>query len=408
MVRPQGSDGPPLPRCAVPCVAFGPAPFEAFPHKFGLSYLRLLSLKGWAKEKEPVGLGLGCRGLALPLAEGRAQLGLSCPFNISGPSLMGGPDQSISSLWVYESLWRPSAEEQLLEESSKTDCALMEKASRPHGYWKGVFSDGVYYSLELMEDNNGNLEESGEELCLASAMPLEVRGWEEASWEESDLARFSKFLRFSTKGLEKDILEFLEEGIKKVQCKEKDARFWLSNDVKGVELEWDKIQTMSEGVVRSVGSGRFLDWEPWVLKALREGKGVYVEELGAIRGIWDDPWCVGGDFNVTLSQRERSSQGSLNGAMRRFAQVVDDLELLDLLCKGLCSPGARGGCQSRLPRPTSDHFPILLKGGGLSRGPSPFRFETCGLRLMVLRISFKIGGKERGGEGGPTLDWLLS
>ena len=21
-------------------------------------------------------------------------------------------------------------------------------------------------------------------------------------------------------------------------------------------------------------------------------------ELGAIRGLWDDPWCVGGDFNV--------------------------------------------------------------------------------------------------------------
>ena len=58
------------------------------------------------------------------------------------------------------------------------------------------------------------------------------------------------------------------------------------------------------------------------------------EELGAIRGIWDHPWCLGGDFNVTLSQRERSSQGSLSGAMRRFAQVVDDLELLDLPLQG--------------------------------------------------------------------------
>ena len=28
-------------------------------------------------------------------------------------------------------------------------------------------------------------------------------------WEDSELARFSKFLRFSTKGLEKDILNFL-------------------------------------------------------------------------------------------------------------------------------------------------------------------------------------------------------
>ena len=47
------------------------------------------------------------------------------------------------------------------------------------------------------------------------------------------------------------------------------------------------------------------------------------EEIGAIRGIWDDPWCLGGDFNVILSQRERSNQGWLTSAMRKFAQVVD-------------------------------------------------------------------------------------
>ena len=163
---------------------------------------------------------------------------------------MGGLDHSISSFWVYESLRRPSSEEQLLEESSKTDCALMEEVSRygnasnPCGTLVGDFSSppssfsgrtplGEYYdrsgaglekfqressgrmvigkesSVMEMEVNNGSIEESGEELCLASAMPLEVRGWEETSWEENDLARFNKFLGFSTEGLEKDILEFL-------------------------------------------------------------------------------------------------------------------------------------------------------------------------------------------------------
>ena len=114
------------------------------------------------------------------------------------------------------------------------------------------------------------------------------------------------------------------------------------------------------------------------------------EELGAIRGIWAEPWCLGGDFNVTLSQRDRSRQGSLNGAMRRFAQVVDDLALIDLPLQGgvySWSGGRsnqtwarldrflvsqdwldifRGVVQCRLPRPTSDHFPILLKGGEMS------------------------------------------
>ena len=129
------------------------------------------------------------------------------------------------------------------------------------------------------------------------------------------------------------------------------------------------------------------------------------EELGAIRGIWDDPWCLGGDFNVTLSQRERSSQGSLSGAMRRFAQVVDDLEFLNLPLQGGVFSWSgvrnnqswarldhflvtqswldlfRGVVQSRLSRHTSDHFPILLKGGGLSRGPSQFRFENMWLKV---------------------------
>ena len=51
----------------------------------------------------------------------------------------------------------------------------------------------------------------------------------------------------------------------------------------------------------------------------KEEREILWEELGAIRGIWDDPWCLGGNFNVTLSLRERSNQGRLTGAMRRFA-----------------------------------------------------------------------------------------
>ena len=58
------------------------------------------------------------------------------------------------------------------------------------------------------------------------------------------------------------------------------------------------------------------------------------DELGAVRGLWGDPWCVGGDFNVILTPGERRRQGRVTSAMRRFAQVMDDLELIDLPLQG--------------------------------------------------------------------------
>ena len=58
------------------------------------------------------------------------------------------------------------------------------------------------------------------------------------------------------------------------------------------------------------------------------------DEFGAIRGIWGEPWCVGGDFNIILSQGERSRQGRITSAMKRFAQIIDYLELVDLPLQG--------------------------------------------------------------------------
>ncbi|RVW97689.1 Transposon TX1 uncharacterized 149 kDa protein [Vitis vinifera] len=210
---------------------------------------------------------------------------------------------------------------------------------------------------------------------------------------------------------------------------------------------------MSEGVARSLGSGRFLDWRTldasgtaggilicWDKRTLEimdweEGQfslscrfknvdngmvwvftGVYGpftkeerewlwEEIGAIRGLWEDPWCVGGDFNITLFQRERSRQGRISSAMRRFAQVADELGLRDIPMQGGVFTWSGGPnnqswarldrflvntswldqfssvLQSRLPRPLSDHFPVSLEGGGLRRGPSPFRFENMWLKV---------------------------
>ena len=128
-------------------------------------------------------------------------------------------------------------------------------------------------------------------------------------------------------------------------------------------------------------------------------------EMGAIKGLWEDPWFLGGDLNVVKFPGERNRVGGLTGPMRRFSQVIDDLELKDLALRGgyftwkggldnqrmarldrfLVSEEwdnyFRGVIQSILPKPTSDHSPILLKGGGrLNRGPMPFRFENMWLQ----------------------------
>ncbi|RVW46326.1 LINE-1 reverse transcriptase-like [Vitis vinifera] len=345
----------------------------------------------------------------------------------------------------------------------------------------GFMEQGAVANWELMETSNGSDGEGGEELRLIRTETQGDKGWEEVEWEDSELARFSKFLGFSTKGLEKDILDFLGEEAEEWDASKRGSNVGypmklrlLSWNVRGANdsskrkvikamirsqrvdlfcLQETKIQSMAEGVVRSLGTGRFLEWGAldahgsaggvlicWDKRTLemiemevgqfsiscrlrnvedgfvwtftgvygpfsREDREAFWEELGAIRGIWSDPWCIGGDFNVVLSQRERSSQGRISGAMRRFAQVVDDLELLDLPLQGgvFSWSGGRnnqawarldrflvtqcwldkfcGIVQCRLPRPTSDHFPIMLKGGGLRRGPSPFRFENMWLKV---------------------------
>ena len=142
---------------------------------------------------------------------------------------------------------------------------------------------------------------------------------------------------------------------------------------------------MNIALVYSIVVGRFLDWRrmelielvidlypilclfrmveegfQWIFSRVygpveRSFKEFFWEELGAIKGRWVGPWCLGGDFNEILFPNERLIGGRLSPAMRCFSET--------------------------LLRPVSDHSPILLDNEGVRSGPSPFRFELMWLKF---------------------------
>ena len=153
--------------------------------------------------------------------------------------------------------------------------------------------------------------------------------------------------------------------------------FIRSQRVDLVCLQETKIQEMSSVDARSFGVGRLAEWK--VVEAEGIAGGILVfwdtrklelveaeigqfsknvedgflwaftrvygpvkrckresfwEELGSLKGLWEGPWCIGGDFNMVLSPKERNSVGRLSHCMRRFVEVLNELGLRDLPLQG--------------------------------------------------------------------------
>lgn len=137
------------------------------------------------------------------------------------------------------------------------------------------------------------------------------------------------------------------------------------------------------------------------------------QELAAVRGLWDESWVVGGDFNVCRRESERLNCTRRSKAMKDFSEAIEDLGIIDLPLHGAIYTWARGENsdqasridkflisqewnesfkavkQLALPNVISDHMPLLLESD-LTLPTSSLR--TCGFMLRVsLRMS-KIGG----------------
>ncbi|RVX02657.1 hypothetical protein CK203_016338 [Vitis vinifera] len=195
---------------------------------------------------------------------------------------------------------------------------------------------------DLVEISNDSMEDDRKALCLARPISQEEGAWVEERWEESDLARKRRERIHSKAMLEKSKFERelrrlecsvnYEGGKKRKGSNRRDSNLLGQRTLEILEMEMGQFTISCR--LRNVEDGK-----TWIFTGVygpfpKEDRDTFWGELGAIRGIWDDPWCVGGDFNVTLNLGERSNQGRLTGAMRKFAQVTDELELLDIPLHG--------------------------------------------------------------------------
>ena len=158
--------------------------------------------------------------------------------------------------------------------------------------------------------------------------------------------------------------------------------FIRSQRVDLVCLQETKLQNLSSADARSLGVGRLADWRAveaegsaggvlvfWDTRKLelveaelghfsvtclfknvedgflwaftgvygpvkRRKRELFWQELGAVKGLWGGPWCIGGDFNVVLSPNDRNSDCRLSYSMRRFMEVLNELGLRDLPLQG--------------------------------------------------------------------------
>ena len=135
--------------------------------------------------------------------------------------------------------------------------------------------------------------------------------------------------------------------------------FIRSKKVDIVCLQETKLKEMTEGLIRSLGVGSYLDCAS-------------ISEVGAsdIVVFWDSRvfQLIGKEesqYTISCRFRTCNENNQRRACLDRFL-VTEDWDAC-----------FRGVGQSLLQRPVSDHFPILLEGGGgLVRGPLPFRFEN--------------------------------
>ncbi|RVW83364.1 LINE-1 reverse transcriptase-like [Vitis vinifera] len=240
---------------------------------------------------------------------------------------------------------------------------------------------------------------------LVETMALQVEvGDEEEVWSSSCLAKFSHCLGMPTVGFEEEILYLLRR---------------MRGELKR-KIRETKIKDMSTGIVRSLGVGRHIDWRAINSKGAAGGVLVIwdnrvVDLLEVEEGIFSVSCLFKNCMDGMRYPEERSRGGELSASMRRFTEVVEDLELRDYPLQGglfTWRGGLNNQSQSRLDRflvtdewdrmfngamqgilarPVSDHFLFFLRVEFIFTGSLSFVLDA---KLRALKGLLKTWNKE--------------
>ncbi|RVW45179.1 putative ribonuclease H protein [Vitis vinifera] len=198
--------------------------------------------------------------------------------------------EDVLTCWVPEE----SRREQRVDGLSTTDCALQEEAKRYalHSYTKGNQAMGrLFFSLLiLIRLRRGSLS-------IVQGELEEELGGDKSTW----LTVYEGSVGAS--GIQ------ASENVKGNYGR----RDQDSGDVGGYSEKpghWEIFRLESSKCGRAAG-GILICWDKRVLDILEWGGGEDMwEELGALRGLWDDPWCLGGDFNITPVPTRKEGENS--------------------------------------------------------------------------------------------------
>ncbi|RVW37191.1 Mitochondrial carrier protein MTM1 [Vitis vinifera] len=233
-------------------------------------------------------------------------------------------------------------------------------------------------------------------LAAAATCPLDVA-------KTRRQIEFSDCLGMPTKGFKMEILTLLTRM--KIK-KEQKAQVAGSSRVRDVSSRFDRELRRLECTVKFKGSdsGRGKEWEgrEKVIMSLIKSQRVdlvclqetKVQEMsnGLVRSL-----------GVGRFPMEWNKSSRLSSTMRRFSEIIEELELRDLPLQG----GFLLPRESLLPRTIFDHHPILLDKEGVRNGPSHFSFILAE-KLKALKSFLKIWNKEVFGNVSSRKDFALN